>query len=81
MASGVAGAKMATAAGQAEVAGATEPSSQTPPGVAKAQKVLRPAQWAIPVLTAAVVIVSARMGEQQRPSEVVSGLFSRVTPD
>jgi hypothetical protein len=61
--------------------GATEPSDQTPVAVAKAQKSLRPLQWAIPALTGAIIVVAARMGEQQRPAEVASGLLHRVLPD
>ena len=80
VASGVAGAKLGKAAGDAHVEGATEPSSQTPPEVAQAQKALRPLQWAIPALTGALLVVSARMGEQQRPAEVATGLLSRLTP-
>jgi hypothetical protein len=79
-ASGVAGGKLAAAADRTPVQGATEPSSETPAEVATAQKTLRPLQWAIPVLTGALLVASARMGEQQRPAEVASGLFSRVTP-
>jgi hypothetical protein len=79
-ASGVAGGKLAAAADRTPVQGATEPSSETPAEVATAQKTLRPLQWAIPVLTGALLVASARMGEQQRPAEVASGLFSRFTP-
>jgi uncharacterized membrane protein len=79
-ASGVAGGKLATAADKTPVQGATEPSLQTPGDVATAQKTLRPLQWAIPVLTGALLVTSARMGEQQRPTEVASGLLSRLTP-
>lgn len=61
--------------------GATEPSSQTPPEVAKAQKSLRPLQWAIPALTGVILVINARMGEQQRPSEVTSGLLNRILPN
>lgn len=79
VASGVLGSKVYTSSGPA-VHGATEPSGQTPSDVATAQKGLRVVQWAIPVLTGAILVVSARMGEQQRPVEVSSGLISRVLP-
>ncbi len=65
----------------APVAGATEPSAQTPDAIAKAQQALRPLQWAIPILTGTILVLSARMGEQQRPSEVSSGILRRVLPD
>jgi hypothetical protein len=77
--SGVAGAQLARAT-NTHVSGATEPSADTPPEVARAQNALRPLQWAIPLLTGAIVITSAKMGEQQRPSEVASGLLISLTP-
>lgn len=61
--------------------GATEPSTETPPAVASAQRRLRIVQWAIPALTGALVLVSALMGEQQRPSQVASGVLTRLLPD
>jgi hypothetical protein len=77
-ASGVLGAKVGKAAVPAT--GATEPSAETPPDIAKAQKALRAVQWATPLLTGAILIVSSRMGEQQRPGQVASGLVSRLLP-
>ncbi len=77
--SGAAGTKL-DATPDIHVDGATEPSSQTPADAARAQKMLRPLQWAIPLLTGALVVVSARMGEQQRPAEVAGGLLGRVLP-
>lgn len=62
------------------VEGATEPSSATPPDVAKAQRQLKLLQWAIPVLTGAAIVVDSRLSEQQRPSEVARGLVSRLNP-
>jgi hypothetical protein len=79
-ASGVAGGRLATANEETPARGATEPSAETPKDVATAQKTLRPLQWAIPVLTGALIVASARMGEQQRPGEVASGFLSRITP-
>ncbi len=58
----------------------TTPSSSTPPEVAKAQKQLKALQWAVPVLTGAIVVVSSFAGEQQRASEVHQGVFKRLTP-
>jgi hypothetical protein len=71
--SGALGAKTAQADGRA-VQGATEPSSETPPDVASAQRQLRYLQWALPVLTGTVVILGAQQGEQQRPREILAGL-------
>ena len=67
-------------AGNPHASGATEASAQTPEPVAKAQEALRRLQWAIPALTGAMLVLSARMGEQQRPSEVASGLLNRLMP-
>jgi hypothetical protein len=41
-----------------------------PQEVARAQRQLTALQWVIPVLTGAVLVVNARMGEQQRPAQV-----------
>ena len=60
------------------VEGATEPSGQTPPDVAQAQKQLRALQWAIPALTGTVLVLASRMGEQQRPAEAAKGMFRRL---
>ena len=61
------------------VASGTEPASSTPPDVADAQRRLSMLQWAVPVLTGALVVVNAYAGEQQRPSEVNKGLMARIT--
>jgi hypothetical protein len=38
-------------------------------------------QWAIPALTGVVlVVINARMGEQQRPTQVTGGLVRRLLP-
>ena len=63
------------------VADATTPSAQTPEEAANAQRQLKLLQWAIPALTGALLVINARMGEQQRPTEVVRGMVSRVLPD
>lgn len=75
--SGVLGAK----AGQGEghpVSGATEPTSSTPDDVAAAQQQLRYLQWVLPVLTGTVIILGAQQGEQQRPSQIVTGIGSKL---
>jgi hypothetical protein len=67
-------------AGTPPVQGATEPVASTPEGVAAAQRQLKALQWAIPLLTGALVVVNARMGEQQRPQNVVAGVLHRLNP-
>jgi len=60
-------------------ASATEPSTGTPPDVAKAQKQLATLQWVVPALTGAILVVNAFAGEQQRASEVQKGLIGRLS--
>jgi hypothetical protein len=67
-------------AGDVPVEGGTTPNSATPQDVARAQRQLTALQWVIPVLTGAVLVVNARMGEQQRPTQVTGGLVRRLLP-
>ena len=67
-------------AGEVPVEGGTEPSGDTPEDVAKAQRQLKLLQWVIPALTGAVLVLNARMGEQQRPAQVTGGLLGRLRP-
>jgi ankyrin repeat protein len=67
-------------AGEIPVEGGTDPSGYTPEDVAKAQRQLKVLQWVIPALTGAVLVVNARMGEQQRPAQVTGGLLGRLRP-
>ena len=71
--SGILGAKTVEADGH-PVEGATEPSASTPDDVASAQRQLRYLQWALPVLTGAIVVLGAQQGEQQRPSQILAGV-------
>jgi hypothetical protein len=73
------GAKL-EAAGEVPVEGGTDPSGDTPEDVAKAQRQLKVLQWVIPALTGAVLVLNARMGEQQRPAQVSGGLLGRLRP-
>jgi hypothetical protein len=57
---------------------ATEPSSTTPNDVAAAQQQLRYLQWALPVLTGALVVLGAQQGEQQRPSQILAGVGNSI---
>jgi hypothetical protein len=67
-------------AGEVPVEGGTDSSGDTPTDVAKAQRQLKVLQWVIPALTGAVLVVNARMGEQQRPAQVSGGLLGRLRP-
>ena len=67
-------------AGEVPVEGGTDPSIDTPEDVAKAQRQLKVLQWVIPALTGAVLVLNARMGEQQRPAQVTGGLLGRLRP-
>jgi hypothetical protein len=67
-------------AGEIPVEGGTDPSGDTPQDVATAQRQLKVLQWVIPALTGAVLVVNARMGEQQRPAQVTGGLLGRLRP-
>jgi hypothetical protein len=67
-------------AGEVPVEGGTDPSAETPEDVAKAQQQLKYLQWGIPILTGAMLVVNARMGEQQRLAQVSGGLFRRLLP-
>jgi hypothetical protein len=67
-------------AGEVPVEGGTDPSGDTPQDVAKAQRQLKVLQWVIPALTGAVLVLNARMGEQQRPAQVAGGLLGRLRP-
>jgi hypothetical protein len=67
-------------AGEVPVEGGTDTGSHTPENVAKAQRQLKVLQWMIPALTGAVLVLNARMGEQQRPAQVTGGLLGRLRP-
>jgi hypothetical protein len=61
-----------------EVTSALQPAEQTPDEVAEMQRRLRVVQWSVPVLTGANVVLGSKMGEQQRPANLVSGLLGRL---
>ena len=75
--SGVLGAKSAEGGGD-PIAGATEPTASTPDDVAAAQRQLKYLQWALPVLTGAIIVLGSQQGEQQRSSQVLAGLGSKL---
>jgi len=74
--SGSLGAKLAKYDG-VPVEGGTDPSPETPPEAAGAQKQLKVLQWAIPALTGGIVVLNALHGEQQRPSQQFPGILQK----
>jgi len=67
-------------AGDVPVDGGTDPAAETPPEVAGAQRKLNVLQWAIPALTGTLLVLDAKMGEQQRPGQVSAGTSKRLAP-
>jgi hypothetical protein len=67
-------------AGDVPVEGGTTPSPTSPDEVTRAQRQLTVLQWVIPALTGGLLIINARMGEQQRPTQVSKGLVRRLLP-
>ena len=67
-------------AGPVPAQGPTDPSPETPPEVATAMKQEKLAQWAIPAVTGGMLVLNALHGEQQRTTQVASGLLSRLNP-
>ncbi|MCI4065189.1 hypothetical protein MRQ36_22515 [Micromonospora sp. R77] len=65
-------------AGNPPVEGITEPHYQTPANVAASQRQMKLLQWAIPAMTGALVVVTAYMSEQQKPSQVFRGMLGRA---
>ena len=65
---------------QMPAASGTQPESGTPPEVAAAQRKLRALQWAVPAITGTLIVVSSYAGEQQRATEVHSGVLQRLLP-
>ena len=65
-------------AGDVPVEGGTSPAGSTPDEVAGAQRQLDRLQWVIPALTGSLLVMDARMGEQQRPAQVAAGVAQRI---
>jgi CBS domain-containing protein len=61
--------------GDAPVEGGTTPTTGTPEEVTRVQRQLNVLQWVIPGLTGATLVLNAKMGEQQRPTKVTTGLL------
>lgn len=66
-------------AGPVPVGGSTTPALETPEQVATAQRRLKTAQWALVGLTGTLVVLGAKMGQQQRPKELLPGVAKRLT--
>ena len=66
------------AAGDVPVAGATEPSVQTPAATAKVLKQLKLVQWLNPLVAGAVIATGSWQSEQQRATQVVPGVLKRL---
>ncbi|MGY6500289.1 MAG: hypothetical protein ACXIVQ_05240 [Acidimicrobiales bacterium] len=45
-----------------------------------AERRLAVLQWAVPVLTGAMIVSDSRLSEQQRPAEVLHGVLQRLNP-
>jgi CBS domain-containing protein len=61
--------------GDAPVEGGTTPTEDSPDQVARVQRQLNVLQWVIPGLTGATLVLNAKMGEQQRPTNVTAGVL------
>ena len=59
---------------------AVEPSGETPEELAATQRQLRVVQWAVPALVGSAIVLGAKMGEQQRPTTVLTGVWKRLDP-
>ena len=55
--------------------GATEPSPSASPELKSAQTQLKALQWTIPVFAGAVIVLGAKHGEMQRPTNFLEGLL------
>jgi len=64
-------------ASEVPVDGVTEPGATTPEHVAAVQRRQRVAQWAVPVVTGALLVVSSFAGEQQKPAPFLRGVGAR----
>jgi hypothetical protein len=60
------------------VEGATDPAASTPLELAKTQQQLDACQWLIPALTGGMSVMTAVQGEQQRPSQQLSGILTKA---
>ena len=66
--------------GEVPAQGGTTPASTPAEEMATGQRQTQIATVGDPGLTGAVLVVNARMGEQQRPAQVTGGLLGRLRP-
>jgi hypothetical protein len=59
--------------------GTTEPAPAASGELQSAQRQLKLAQWALPALTGALLVLGADQGEQQRPKSLLRSQLARVT--
>ena len=64
-------------AGNPSARSGTKPTKRTKAEIAAAQEQLDALQWIIPALTGTLVAISSYAGEQQRASEVLTGVAGR----
>ena len=57
--------------------GATEPRPGASDELAKAQSQLKTTQWLLPLISGIVVVMGAKQGEMQRPTNVKKGLLKK----
>lgn len=60
--------------------GATEPKAGASPELESAQRQLKVLQWVIPVFAGWVMVLGAKQGEMQRPTNVLKGLAKKQVP-
>ncbi len=60
------------------LADGTTPGAQTPEESSSDLRKLSALQWAIPALTGSLLVMNSQMGEQQRPTSVISGLLGKT---
>jgi hypothetical protein len=64
----------------ADLAGPSDSGPAPSDEVAAELRRLKLAQWAVPVLTGAIIVTDSQLSEQQRPTQVVSGVLQRLNP-
>lgn len=74
----VLGKKLEQAEG-APVEGGTDPAADTPADIARTQQQLAVCQWAVPALTAGLIVLNAVHGEQQRPTRALPAILAKLS--
>ena len=65
---------------QVDTGDATEPNADTPPEVARWQRRQRVAQYVVPALAGANIVLNAYLTQQYRPGATVVGIARRLRP-